>query len=118
MPAFNFQKQFAPSVESGEKRQTIRSPRKIRPEAGQAAHLYTGLRTKACRKLGEHEIKSVKPIIITQAGVGSMGDIVAIYSRDALDKFARADGFESWTAMRDWFDKTHGLPFEGDLIKW
>ena len=31
---------------------------------------------------------------------------------------AKADGFGSWEEMLDWFEKTHGLPFEGLLIRW
>lgn len=58
MPMFNFKKQFADSVESGEKRQTIRARRKNRPQVGQTAYLYTGARTKACRKLGECVIRA------------------------------------------------------------
>jgi hypothetical protein len=49
MPAYNFQKQFAPAVERGEKLCTIR--RKA-PKVGDKAYLYTGMRTKACRPLG------------------------------------------------------------------
>jgi len=35
-----------------------------------------------------------------------------------LDEFARLDGFGDWESMRDWFRKTHALPFNGDLVKW
>lgn len=52
MPAYNFRKQFAPLVESGQKRQTIRTIGKRRhARAGEPLQLYTGQRTKACRKL-------------------------------------------------------------------
>ena len=52
MPAYNFQKQFAPLVESGQKRQTIRAIGKRRhARPGESLQLYTGQRTKACRKL-------------------------------------------------------------------
>lgn len=34
------------------------------------------------------------------------------------DTFAQADGFKDEQEMIDWFGKTHGLPFEGSLIKW
>ena len=32
---------------------------------------------------------------------------------DAVD-----DGFDSFAEMLEWFEKTHGLPFEGQLIQW
>ena len=53
MPALNFQKQFVPLIESGEKRQTIRSQRKQPIKVGDLLYLYTGQRTKNCRKLAE-----------------------------------------------------------------
>ncbi len=123
MPAFNFQKQFAPAVEAGDKTQTIRAKRKDgrRPEPGQTAYLYTGMRTKACRKLREGSIWDVSNIMIGHRGClinyNEDGEF-PINEQYELNMFAQADGFESWEAMRDWFDKTHGLPFEGDLIKW
>lgn len=119
MPLFNFQKRFADAVESGEKRQTIRAKRKNRPKIGQTAFLYTGCRTKACRKLGEHEITNVQDIYISEHEV-----LLECYSSPTpmeisqLIKIAADDGFMNWHEMRDWFAKNHGLPFEGDLIKW
>lgn len=41
--------------------------------------------------------------------------------RDLLEAFARADGFESWEAMKDLFRRMRGIdrePFEGQLIRW
>lgn len=121
MPMFNFQNQFAADVESGEKRQTIRVKRKNRPKVGQTAFLYTGARTKACKKLGEDVIQGVEEIVIGSRGVIFSPDDATEYTEsdaEALDYFAKEDGFENWKAMGDWFANTHGLPFEGDLIKW
>lgn len=55
MPALNFKKRFEPMIESGDKRQTIRAKRKDcrDPKEGQTLYLYTGMRSKGCRKLGE-----------------------------------------------------------------
>lgn len=49
MVAFNFMPQFAPLVASGTKTQTIRQTARAKP--GDRLQLYTGQRTKACRKL-------------------------------------------------------------------
>jgi hypothetical protein len=122
MPLFNFQKQFSADVEMGKKRQTIRAKRKTRPKPGQIAYLYTGARTKSCRKLGEAEIVEVSPILIGSKGLiinygEDIGECIENKPQD-LDCFAREDGFKDWSEMRDWSAKTHGLPFEGDLIKW
>jgi hypothetical protein len=119
MPLFNFQKQFAPDVESGEKRQTIRARRKNRPQVGQTAYLYTGARTKACRKLGEEKIVRVVPVLISNDGLAIGASALGVkFEKQELDTFAKNDGFQSWESMRDWFKNTHGLPFPGDLIQW
>jgi len=121
MPAFNFRKKFAEKVERGEKFQTIRKRRKDgrNPKAGQTAYLYFGMRTKACRKLGEGVITSAEPIYIDRNGlfidivVGA--NYLGHYEKVEL---SRADGFKSFHEMMQWFEKTHGLPFYGFLIKW
>ena len=68
MAALNFQKQFAPDVESGIKLQTIRAKRKNPIKEGETLYLYTGMRTKKCRKLGEVKCYSVLPFEISPNG--------------------------------------------------
>ena len=115
MPAYNFNAQFAGPVKSRLKRQTIRAKRKTRPRAGQTAYCFRGLRTKAVRRLGAWPIVAVVDVMLTAQGVWLNG---RQYPDVHLDKFARADGFGSWAAMRTWFAREHGLPFHGDLIMW
>ena len=157
MPALNFQAQFAPLVESGEKRQTIRAYRKDGrdPTPGCKLYFFTGMRTKACRPLiversidslrrlaARHglfgravECKSVTPIAIDwsenpwratkhivysyEVWTGELGEQYRSRLSDRrLANLARADGFNCAAAMLAWFEKTHGLPFEGLLIRW
>ena len=119
MVALNFQKQFAALVESGAKRQTIRHPRKIPFKVDDPLQLYTGMRTKNCRKLGEAKCTAVKKILLTCTSIERLviidGDVLGIGGKHT---FARADGFANIIEMFDWFEKTHGLPFDGVLIKW
>ena len=49
MVAFSFKAQFADLVASGKKTQTIRQTARAKP--GDRLQLYTGMRTKKCRKL-------------------------------------------------------------------
>jgi len=49
MVAFNFKREWTSLVEDGIKRQTVRAS--LRAEVGDTLQLYTGQRTKACRKL-------------------------------------------------------------------
>lgn len=120
MPALNFKKRFAADVEAGRKLQTLRSPRRDgRPHAtiGCRLYLYTGMRTKGCRKLGEGLCTKTSHVVITDALAGSR--ILVNGSRVIEeDAFARADGFADSGALLEWFREEHGLPFEGSLIQW
>lgn len=123
MPALNFKAQFAPLVESGAKRRTIRAFRKDGrdPKQGDPLYLYTGLRTKAARLLLKTQCARARHVnifsdsvrfVLHQGGRNLFDDVLN------LDKFAQLDGFANWGEMRDWFNRTHGLPFNGLLIEW
>ena len=126
MPALNFKKQFAPMVIIGlekplhpeAKRQTIRAKRKDGrdPKAGQTLYLFTGLRTTSTVRLGEAECKSSEPITIDE----NSGIIVNFKfpSWEECTSLAKKDGFDGVHDFVIFFKKTHGLPFNGFLIKW
>jgi len=123
MALLNFQKQFAEAVKSGTKRQTIRKERKYPIKKGERLYLYAGLRTKKAKKLKEAKCRSVKKIKIFQTGPFYNIRIMPEHSPYYLctindDQFAKDDGFENSQEMINWFEKTHGLPFEGILIRW
>ena len=126
MVAYNFQKQFADDVESGKKKQTVRPVGKRRhAKVGDALQLYYGQRTKQCRKLRDAVCVRMDKIAIQTFGVRLDSDSGALQASDMageglvwLENFAKRDGFESWEAMRDWFEQQHSLPFEGVLIMW
>lgn len=100
MVAYNFKEQFAPLVSSGIKRQTIRANGDRRHAApGESVQLYTGQRTKECRKLVEPDPVCVRsrPIGISAnhdvfLGVGS--DIEQL-DETAIAILAATDGFKS-----------------------
>lgn len=110
-----FKPQFAPLVESGVKCQSVRSRPKRMPRAGEPISLreWTGkpYRSKQ-RVLRESVITEVSSVDITETGIA-----VNSYA-EPCDDFARADGFHDFCELRDWFKTTHGLPFEGVVIKW
>ena len=126
MPALNFKKQFAGFVELGlkqpdhpdAKRQTIRALRKDcrNPQEGQTLYLYTGQRTKSCRKLGETVCKSVEQICINYSYFISLGSRDLTITEES--ELIRQDGFDNSDKFFEFFLKTHGLPFYGLLIKW
>lgn len=116
MPALNFKKQFAPAVESGVKCQTIRASRKRPIHAGDWLYLFTGMRTKSCRKLGEFRCtRAVEVFLGTDTAVVDGVQLCPI----GRHQFAEADGFGSFQEMTAFFGSQHGpLPFAGHLIEW
>jgi len=120
MPALNFKAQFADAVESGMKRQTIRATRKRPINVGDKLYLYTGMRTKQCRKLGEAVCRAAVPLTM-QLHAGDFyrfklaGRVMTTFEKDSL---ALADGFRDFDRLAAWFEQTHGLPFEGQVIRW
>lgn len=117
MPALNFLKRFAPLIESETKRQTIRPRRKDcrNPQPGQTLYLYTGMRTKYCRKLKEAKCTESVPIAFEGRNV-----TIGFYSLNAAQKgvLALADGFTCFDELLEFIEKLHKLPFYGFLIKW
>ena len=114
MVALNFQPQFADDVAAGRKTQTIR--RSARAKAGQRLQLYTGQRTKACRKLAEAVCIDCGYVGLTERGI-SLWD--ASRYPGNKDDFARADGFESYAAMWKWFSERYKTnSFTGYIIRW
>lgn len=131
MTAYNFQKQFAPSVESGKKCQTVRGNRKRHARPGEPVQLYTGMRTRACRKLVDPDpiCTSVEPIwMMISDREGGRIEAIEIGGKVLIDSeikdFCIADGFAGWNlsarnAMGCWFVANHGVgQFEGVVIKW
>ena len=127
MPALNFKEQFARDVELGAKLQTVRAPRKDgRPhcKVGDTLKLYTGMRTKNCRLLAEARVLRVGKVRIEPTHMFLDGRRLpsALLSRDQIEptdnEFAEDDGFEDFMEMAAWFDRVHGLPFDGVVIYW
>ena len=140
MVAYNFRERFAPLIASGKKRQTIReigARRHARP--GDALQLYTGMRTRNCRKiladdpkcrhayaiqldLSQRILKTTRyhpsptPVfVIDRVVIDDLGRLAG----KRLEAFARADGFDTLADMADFFGRTYGTGiFSGALITW
>lgn len=118
MSALSFKKQFAPDVESGKKRQTIRAIRAdfriIKP--GEKLYLYTGMRTKGCRKLKDTVCVSVRHFRMITSTTWTINGALATNAEQV--QIAKDDGFKCVGDMVDFFREVHGLPFEGHIINW
>lgn len=122
MTLINFKKQFAPAVENKTKWQTIRKPRKIPFNVGEKLQLYTGLRTKNCRKLHDAISLSIQNVEIEAWPRHGGGNYIKIivdgetlnYPADL--RFAKADGFDSLNDFATFFKSMNLEKYQ--LIKW
>lgn len=144
MPAYNFQGQFVPYIEDESKPHTVRADRKDGkvPKPGEILYLYTGMRTKKCRKIGEAICWATQRIEITEtgiymgayseehyaSGIGLGGPYWPLLPETA-DKFSWSDGFRpvgstvvnpsgAFDLLLQFFKQTHDLPFQGVVICW
>lgn len=121
---------FIDKILSGEKRQTIRKAggKWENVKTGDKLTLYTGLRTKECRKLGEAEVEGVYYIEILQQDIKDVYSIKyednsnssAWYklTKQELQKLAKADGFENVDDFFNFLKNHYGDKFKGKIIKW
>jgi hypothetical protein len=127
VPAYNFQARFAPAVMSGIKNTTIRGRA---AKVGGVAYLFTGMRTKACERLGRGEIVSCLPVKPgwTDGNTPRVQLSGKRLNVALIDELAQREGFTSSREMVDWFEATYGprnlTPdggadvYAGFLIKW
>lgn len=128
MPALGYKSRFAALVASGAKPHTIRAPRVHPIKVGDILQHYTGMRTKACRRLCEPTVcTAVTPITIfakraaISLGVGSVRyplEFPVVLDRATTEALAKADGFADAAEFFAWFGETHGPTFQGFLIEW
>jgi len=129
MGLYGFKKQFEDAILSGEKRQTIRGPRKNFDNPGDIMHLYTGLRQKCTKLLMRVPCVKVEGIIINSRSiyVGKMAHCLpwaaqkprlwaSLLDESACDLLAKNDGFESYGHLMTYFAES--LPFVGTIYHW
>ena len=109
MVAFNFKPEFTDKILSGVKRSTIRTTKRCK--VGDIMQLYTGQRTKKCRKLKDAICTGVHPVTIDEH------QRLHVDIEDAGYLWQR-EGFDSPDDFIDFFEDHYGLPFTGYLHKW
>ena len=109
---YNFKARFAPAVEMGAKTSTIRLFEKTEPPVkGDRLKLYTGMRTKNCRKLKDVICQACFPILISEDDLQLNGISLPPGEQNLL---ALHDGFINAAELRYFFRKTYGLPLPGN----
>lgn len=119
MSLLGFKARFAGPVERREKRQTIRA--KVHGHAiGRPIQLYTGLRTKSCRKLVADDpvCMEIRPIIVSEKRQRIILDGRIEIGAPTLVDFARDDGFPDLDSFWAFFRQPDGKEFDGFLIRW
>jgi hypothetical protein len=122
MPSLNFKAPFAPAVQSGKKTHTIRNPRKNPIKVGDRLYLYTGMRTKNCKKLGEAICTKLQRIRLS---ISNSGILEVLIDGQQLTDFgikdlAIADGFQCVEDFQYFFFKKKLYPQRKnmDIIHW
>jgi hypothetical protein len=131
MVAYSFKARFAEPIIAGTKCQTIRAPRKRHARPGEALQLYTGMRTKQCRKLLDVDpiCTFVTPVQLCFDRTGHFLKSTIVWYEipvrgiEQQNKFAQADGFTTVHEMAEFWFATHArgtkrIEFDGILIQW
>lgn len=149
MPSLSFKAEFVPAVEHGlitivrhdqtlqqrlwyfrdahpntikYKRNTIRQIRSNPIKSGDTLQLYTGMRTKYCRKIGEVSCEACYAIEIQQTNPKGLAQVeiesIGFLTQTEIEGLAKMDGFRNWTEMFSFFSTNYPLPFKGVLITW
>lgn len=127
MVAYSFQPQFIRPILLGTKPQTIRKDRLgngRHARIGDELQLYRGMRTRHCRLIARATCEMVRPVKIelpdNVVSIVNGNTETFLSGWDALDKFARMDGFDGWLSMREFWREHHPKVevFQGVLITW
>lgn len=122
MVAYSFKSRFAPMILAGDKRHTLRNDRKRHARVGEELQLYTGMRTRSCKKLGTATCTALLRIRLDfeHRRVEFLESGQAITTPDDTDAFAVGDGFADWRDMQAFWAKEHPdlTAWEGVMIQW
>ncbi|WP_417423680.1 ASCH domain-containing protein [Hoeflea sp.] len=141
MVAYSFKTFFGPQIEDGSKTHTIRGHRRRHAHVGEPVQLFTGMRTRHCRKIIPDPVCiAVLPILMMSSDLIEPGlAYIEIdgrpLNRDEIEAFAVSDGFAPErlrgiapakmigatareTMGRFWAAENPGTSFQGVIIKW
>lgn len=123
MPSLNFTV-FTEKVADGRKPHTIRATRNVPFKVGDDLSFFTGMRTKACRRLrmnqpcvGAPEIRILPIEQAVHLNQGSHYYRTGMLRAAEIEKLARADGFETVDEFFAYFGRS-GVEFKGQLVEW
>lgn len=115
MTAFSFKPVFVPKILSGEKLSTIRSTRRC--NVGDTMQLYTGLRTKKCKKLIDVVCIGIAPITINKLEIWRISKTEGNVRPSPLF-FHEQEGFKNTQDFIEFFREEYDLPYKGWIHAW
>lgn len=127
MVAYSFQSRFDEKIRKGSKTSTSRPVgRRRHAHVGDSLQLYSGMRTKSCKKLltPDPVCTSVHALRLDEGRVGSQKGKLFVWVDGyslrgrSLDAFVASEGFSSRSELRDFFRTQYGLPWSGINIRW
>jgi len=123
MHLFNFKKEFESKLLEGWKNTTIRKPRKRPVNKGNYIRIYTGLRTRNTRFLGDSLVlKKINIQIHTRRKIVPVSEPTLItpigypLTKEELVLLSKRDGFDEMNRFFEFFEKGDSLPALFDLF--
>lgn len=136
MVAYSFAPQFIAPIEARTKLQTVRGHRRRHARVGEPIQLYTGMRTKQCRKLVDPDPICIRVwdirIAVDAAECRKIGAITlegTLLTQPEMEAFAQSDGFtadadaSALRRMGEFWLKAHEnlgqeFLFDGVVLRW
>jgi len=122
MRVIMFQPQFHQAIRDGVKTATIRKAARCQVGDELSLRAWSGKPYRSKHQiLGTATCQKVRKIWLSPAHLdygGTLGEWIPEKKMDGLYDFARREGFRSFGELIEWFDRVHGLPFEGEQITW
>lgn len=115
MVNFNFKAEFIPKILSGEKCSTIRQTKRCK--VGDTMHLYTDLRTKKAKKIGEAICFGTAKIKIDKGIIWQLSEQEGSTNPKG-QRLSTQEGFQNEVELMNFFKNQYGLPFIGYLHAW
>lgn len=124
MVAYSFAPRFEDAIKAGLKCQTIRADRKRHARPGEALQLFTGMRTRHCRRILPDQ--TCTAVMKVEIAFRFDGRIIGITTDGVpvrnLNHFALRDGFNGIEDMSAFWTAKHPQAietgFSGVLIEW
>lgn len=114
-----FQTRFADLVRSGVKTQTIRKTARCKVGDVLSLRRWTGKPYRSKQEIiMSATCTGVTKVIIEEHDLIFPDQPNSATSYQDMHNFARLDGFRDFVELVGWLERTHGLPFNGEVIQW